>query len=192
MQLDTFFSVSQHTYLFLTSVLLGAGMGVVYDLFRALRIIFPPAARDGAVLVQDILFVLICGFGLFCFATLEGRGQLRFFMVFGSGLGFVLYILTIGNFITGVLRRVFSAVYGSLRKVYSSIIEPFVNLSRNICQKANAVFVGSSENVENNGISGKKHLKNADGLVYNEKAKLGSSMLMKGKEGDRVEKEQEY
>ncbi len=169
------------------SVLLGAAMGIVYDCFRVFRIIFPPAARDGAVLVQDILFTLICGFGLFCFSTLAARGQVRFFMIFGAGIGFVLYILTIGNFITGILRRVFGAIYGTLRKVYSFIIEPIVNLLRNICQKARPVFVGSSENVENKGICGKKHLKNMLGLVYNEKAKLGSSMLMKKKRGDRVE-----
>ncbi len=187
MQLETFFSVSQHTSLFLTSVLLGAAMGIAYDCFRVLRIVFPPAARDGAVLVQDILFTLICGFGMFCFSTLTARGQVRFFMIFGSGIGFVLYILTIGNFVTGVLRRVFSAVYGTLRKVYSFIIEPIVNLLRNICQKARPVFVGSNENVENNGICGKKHLKNAVRLVYNKKAKLGSSMLKKEKGGGRIE-----
>jgi len=173
LQLETFFSVSQHTSLFLLSVVLGAALGMVYDVFRAVRIIFPPAAKDGAVLVQDIIFCIICGFSIFCFSTLAVRGQVRFFIFFGSAIGFVLYILTIGNFITGVLRAVFGAIYGTLRKVYSVIIEQVVNLSRNICQKGSRVFVGSNENVENNGSSGKKHLKKDAGLVYNEKAKLG-------------------
>lgn len=177
MQLETFFSVSQHTSQFLLSVVLGGALGVVYDLFRTLRIIFPPAAKSGAVLVQDIIFCIICGFSVFCFSTLAVRGQVRFFIFFGSAIGFVLYILTIGNVITGVLRLVFGTIYGTLRKVYSSIIEQLVNLSRNICQKGSRVFVGSTENVENNGLSGKKHLKNDEHLVYNEKAKLGQSML---------------
>lgn len=177
MQLETFFSVSQHTSQFLLSVVLGGALGVVYDLFRTLRIIFPPAAKSGAVLVQDIIFCIICGFSVFCFSTLAVRGQVRFFIFFGSAIGFVLYILTIGNVITGVLRLVFGTIYGTLRKVYSSIIEQLVNLSRNICQKGSGVFVGSNENVENNALSGKKHLKNDEHLVYNEKAKLGQSML---------------
>lgn len=177
MQLETFFSVSQHTSQFLLSVVLGGALGVVYDLFRTLRIIFPPAAKSGAVLVQDIIFCIICGFSVFCFSTLAVRGQVRFFIFFGSAIGFVLYILTIGNVITGVLRLVFGTIYGTLRKVYSSIIEQLVNLSRNICQKGSRVFVGSTENVENNALSGKKHLKNDEHLVYNEKAKLGQSML---------------
>ena len=159
MQLETFFSVSQHTSLVLMSAVLGAALGVVYDVFRAFRIIFPPAAKDAAVLVQDIIFCIICGFSVFCFSTLAARGQIRFFMFLGSAVGFLLYILTIGNFIMGMLRAVFGTIYGTLRKVYSLIIEPIVNLSRNICQKGGRVFVGSNENVENNGLSGKKHLK---------------------------------
>ena len=156
---------------------MGAALGIVYDIFRALRIIFPPAAKSGAVLVEDIIFCIICGFSVFCFSTLTARGQIRFFILLGAAVGFVLYILTIGNVIIGVLRLVFGTIYSTLRKVYSLIIEPIVNLSRNICQKGVSVFVGSNENVENNGLSGKKDLKNESGLVYNKKAKLGSSML---------------
>ena len=177
MQLETFFSVSQHTSLFLMSVVLGAILGIVYDVFRAIRIIFPPAAKDGAVIAEDILFCVICGFSLFFFSTLAARGQIRFFILLGASLGFMLYILTVGNIIIGILRLVFGTIYSGLRKVYSLIIERIVNLSRNICQKGSAVFVGSNENVENKDISGKNHLKNESGLVYNEKAKLGSSML---------------
>ncbi len=149
MQLETFFSVSQHTSLFLMSVVLGAALGTIYDCFRALRIIVPPLAKDGAVLVEDILFCIICGFSVFCFSTLAVRGQIRFFVFLGAALGFVLYILTVGSLVTGILRLVFGTIYGTLRKVYSWIIEPIVNLSRKICQKGSSVFVGSNENVEN-------------------------------------------
>ena len=159
------------------SVVLGAALGVVYDVFRALRIIFPPAAKKGAVLAEDIIFGIICGFSVFCFSTLAVRGQIRFFIFIGAALGFVLYILTAGSVVIGILRLVFGAFYGCLRKVYSWIIERSVDLSRNICQKESKVFVGSNENVENKGLSGKKHLKIRDNLVYNEKAKLGSSIL---------------
>ena len=171
------------------SVVLGAALGVVYDVFRVFRIVFPPAKKSGAVLVQDIIFWLIYGFAIFCFSTLAARGQIRFFVFFGSLLGFVLYIVTVGNFITGVLRWFFDAFYGTLRKVYSVTIEPIVKILRKNCQKAMCVFVGSNENVGNNVISGKKHLKNKLRLVYNKKAKLGSSMLRKEIGGDRIERD---
>ena len=187
MQLETFFSISHQAGLFLMSVLLGAILGVVYDVFRAFRIVFPPARKSGAVFVQDILFWIIYGAAVFCYSTLAARGEIRFFVFLGSLAGFVLYILTIGNFIIGVLRWIFDAFYGVLRKVYSVTIEPIVNLLRRKCQKAVGVFVGSNENRGNNKRSGKKHLKNRLGLVYNKKAKLGSSMLRKKIGGDRIE-----
>ncbi len=187
MQLETFFSVSHQAGLFLASVVLGAVLGIVYDVFRALRIVFPPARKSGAVFVQDMLFWLIYGAAVFCYSALAARGEIRFFVFLGSLAGFVLYILTVGNFIIGVLRWVFDTLYGVLRKVYSITIERFVNLLRKKCQKAVGVFVGSNENVGNNKRSGKKHLKNRLGLVYNKKAKLGSSMLRKEIGGDRIE-----
>lgn len=173
MHLDTFFSISQQTALFLLSVVLGAALGVVYDCFRVFRIVFPPAAKNAAVVVEDIIFWLIYGFCVFCYSAVLARGQVRFFIVVGSLIGFVLYIVTIGNAVTGVIRRIVTAVYNVLRKVYSCIIEPFVKILRIICQKACPVFVRSHKNKEKNERTSKKLLKNTLGWVYNKKAKVG-------------------
>lgn len=173
MHLDTFFSISQQTALFLLSVVLGAGLGVVYDCFRVFRIILPRAARSASVAVQDVIFWLIYGFCVFCYAAVLARGQVRFFIVLGSLIGFVLYIFTIGNTVTGVIRRIVTAVYGVLRKVYSAIIEPFVKILRIICQKISPVFVRIYKNNPKKERSSKKLLKSAGGLVYNKKAKVG-------------------
>lgn len=173
MHLDTFFSISQHTALFLLSVVLGAALGVVYDCFRVFRIVFPPAAKNAAVAVEDIIFWLIYGFCVFCYSAVLARGQVRFFIVLGSLIGFVLYLVTIGNAVTGIIRRVVTAVYTVLRKVYSCTIEPFVKILRIICQKAAPVFVRSYKNTEKDERSFKKPLKKHLGLVYNKKAKLG-------------------
>lgn len=177
MRIESFFSVSQQTSLFLMSVILGAALGVVYDCFRVFRIVFPPAARTAAVAVQDIIFWLIYGFSIFCYSTVAARGQIRFFTFFGSLIGFTLYIFTVGSFVTSVIRRAVTSFYGILRKVYSVTIEPPVNLLRKICQKACLVFVGSHKNEVNTERSGENHLKNAVDLVYNDKANLGSCKL---------------
>lgn len=173
MHLDTFFSISQQTALFLLSVVLGAALGVVYDCFRVFRIVFPPAAKNAAVAVEDIIFWLFYGFCVFCYSAVLARGQVRFFIVLGSLIGFVLYLVTIGNAVTGIIRRIVTAVYKVLRKVYSCTIEPLVKILRIICQKARPVFVRSHKNTEKNERSLKKPLKNHHCLVYNKKAKLG-------------------
>ena len=176
MHLDTFFSVSQHTFLFLTSVVLGAALGILYDCFRVLRIVFPPAAKKNAVIAEDIVFWVIYGFCIFCYAAAYARGQVRFFMVFGSLIGFVLYIVTLGNLVTGAIRRVFEVVYKILHKVYSLLFEPLVKLKAKICQKLVTVFVRSHKNKR----SVKNPLKNAVNWVYNKKnVKLESFILKK-------------
>lgn len=149
MHLDTFFSVSEHTSLFLLSVVMGAALGVVYDCFRVVRILFPPAAESKSVAAGDIIFWLMYGFCVFCYAAAFGRGQVRFFIVLGSFIGFVLYILTVGNLITGIIRRIVTAFYNLLHKVYSFAIEPFVKSFKIICQKVLQFFVRIHKNVAN-------------------------------------------
>ena len=144
--MDTFFSVSQHTSLFLLSVVMGAALGVVYDCFRVVRILFPPAAESKSVTACDIIFWLMYGFCVFCYAAAFGRGQVRFFIVLGSLAGFVLYILTVGNMITGIIRRVVTAFYKILHKVYSLMIEPSVKSFKIICQKVLQFFVRIHKN----------------------------------------------
>lgn len=145
-------------------------MGVVYDCFRVFRILFPPAAKAGAVAVQDVIFWLIYGFGIFCYSAAVCGGELRFFMLFGSLLGFTLYIVTLGNLITGILRRIVTAVYRVLRKVYSVLFGPIVKLIRKLCQKVSSVFVRNHKNAPKHKISDRKPLQNILRLVYNKKA----------------------
>ncbi|MDE6131877.1 MAG: spore cortex biosynthesis protein YabQ [Oscillospiraceae bacterium] len=186
MNLNTFFSVSQQTASFLLSVLLGASLGVVYDLFRVARILLPPLQKPKPTFLADVLFWLIYGFCVFCFAAVSARGQVRMFMFFGSLLGFALYIFTLGNFITGVIRDIVTAVYKLLHKVYSALIEPFVKLLLTFCQKVSRFFVRSHKNNQKLKRSVKNPLKNRGKLVYNDKAKCNQLRKLFGKRVNKL------
>lgn len=187
MNLNTFFSVSQQTALFLLSVLLGASLGVVYDCFRVARILLPPLQKPKPTFLADVLFWLIYGFCVFCFAAVSARGQVRVFMFFGSLLGFALYILTLGSLITGIIRSIATVVYKVLRKVYSALIEPIVKLLRTFCQKVSRFFVRSHKNYQTLKRSVKKPLKNRGELVYNDKAKYNRFRTLFGKRVNKRE-----
>lgn len=131
-------------------------MGVVYDVFRVLRILFPPAAKTGAAAVQDILFWLIYGLCIFFYSAAVCGGKLRLFMFLGSLAGFALYIVTIGNFITEILRRFVTAVYKIIRKVYLALFEPPVKTLKKLCQKIPLFFVGNHKNAAKKVFSEKK------------------------------------
>ena len=116
LDLETFFTVSEQCSLFLLSVVLGLGIGVFYDVFRVLRIIFPSAAKKKAVFAEDMIFMVVSGAAVFVYAALLCRGQVRFFCVIGTFLGFLLYIVTVGSLIVGILRSIASAIAKFFRK----------------------------------------------------------------------------
>ena len=60
------------------SLLLGAALGVLYDLNRAFR---RACGRAWLRSVWDAMFCLAAAWGLFAFALGEGEGRLRLFML---------------------------------------------------------------------------------------------------------------
>lgn len=84
----------------LLSVLLGAGIGAVYDFFRELR---RAGGRFAAVLC-DVLFCAALCFGLFAFGLGPGDGSLRLFMICCMGCGWALYAVTV----SAIVRRFFA------------------------------------------------------------------------------------
>ena len=74
---ETFMTVSRQAELFLLSVPLGAAMGILLDVFRALRAAFPPAAKTLPTAVCDIVWLVLCGLGLYGFSVWTGDGMVR-------------------------------------------------------------------------------------------------------------------
>lgn len=146
MELEAFFTVSEQTSQFLLSVVLGAVWGIIYDCFRVLRIIFPPARKKAFLCASDIVFVLCCALALFVFSFVFCRAQIRFFCIFGAAIGFVLYFYTAGYVVTSVIRAITEIIYRILRKVYFLLIAPVVNLINTFCQKIVQIFVHTYEN----------------------------------------------
>ena len=136
MPLETFFTVPQQVWLFLASVLLGGAMGVVFDVFRALRIVFPQLHGSALTAVEDILFWLAYGGAVYVFSLLCGRGQLRGFFFLGSLAGFVIYLVTVGKAVVFVFGRVARLLSLGLRKVIHLKNILIVYLRNRIRQKA--------------------------------------------------------
>ncbi|MCL2054850.1 MAG: spore cortex biosynthesis protein YabQ [Oscillospiraceae bacterium] len=153
MRLETFFSISEQSRLFLLSVVLGVFLGVLFDCFRVIRIVLPPARRAGAVCLLDIIFLLCFGAAIFLYSAALGRGQVRFFYFLGSSVGFILYIVSIGNIVTSAVRFAVNIAYKALQRVYYIIIEPFVKIIGFFRQKGIGFFVRNHKVDDNLDIS---------------------------------------
>lgn len=120
-EVESFFSVCGQTRLFLMSVPLGAAFGVVYDVFRAVRVILPFMGKKLPTAVCDFIFMLICGLGIYFFSLSFARGEVRAYYAIGAALGFVIYYFTVGTLVMGVIREIFGLIYFAVERLAEAI-----------------------------------------------------------------------
>lgn len=120
---EAFMTVPQQAELFLLSVIMGAVFGVIYDVFRAARVVIPPLRRAVPTAVCDILFFVICGVGIFLFSLTFAGGSLRGFFWVGALIGWAIYFFTIGSLILGIIRGIFGGLYKLIGSAAAAVIK---------------------------------------------------------------------
>ena len=80
---------------FLYSLPLGAVLGIIYGIIALLRKTLN--LKKGTVIALDITFMLLCAVSIFYFSLGFLDGYIRVYVIFGAGLGFFIYRLTIGR-----------------------------------------------------------------------------------------------
>ena len=99
-------AIADQTAVFFRSLLLGAVLGCLYDLFRVSRLAFLLPAL--VVLAEDLLFFLCSSALLFAFMMEHSYGQVRWFILLGAALGWTLYYFTVGSLVmrcsAGIIR----------------------------------------------------------------------------------------
>lgn len=88
-------SLSAQTAYFLWSLVLGAALGVLYDVIRAARMVL--RAGKIHVLISDVVFFAVCGVVTSLFSLPFNKGDVRAFILFGEAVGFLAYRLTLGS-----------------------------------------------------------------------------------------------
>ena len=131
--------------LFFLSCLLGAGLGVVYDILKVLRNMV--GHHKVVVFIEDFIYALMFGFGYFSFCT-GLTGSIRGFVIFGMLVGCIIEMKTLGKATVFLLTKVFDTVwrftFAPLGSVFSKI---FGSIHRRIVKK-NLNFLKSKKNVK--------------------------------------------
>lgn len=154
---ETFFSIQEELVLFLLSCLAGAFIGVFYDIFRTLRLMIKH--NFFFVVLEDVLFLSCYAVFLSAFASVQARGELRFYFIIGNALGFTLYFFTLGSFVIRTLRKFF----GLLSRIFSPVKAVYVIF----CKKVRGKFVENSENFKKRIKKSKSLLPKHNDLLYN-------------------------
>ena len=89
---------------FAESFLLGFPAGVLLEIFRTLRAVFPHHAI--IVFLEDAIFSFSVCFLLQCYAWMFADGVLRWYHAAGALFGLCVWMLTAGALWIGLLRRI--------------------------------------------------------------------------------------
>ena len=122
--------ISTQTTLFLYSLALGFGLGVIYDIFRTLRM-FVPRIR-WVVITADVLYFTLCGVISFFFVLVTDEGKLRIYTVLGIMLGWCIWYFSFGL----LAMKISTAVVKGIKLFFAAIFKPVKFICRKIMRLA--------------------------------------------------------
>lgn len=128
------FSLADQTIYFLFSLLFGVILSVLYDAVRIVR--FLGFTKLWQIIVTDVVYFIVCAFLTVLFSLPFNKGEVRYFVLFGEAVGFIVYRFTIGECT--------ATIYCFLIHITKKIIEKSLQLLRffsNKLLKANRFVV---------------------------------------------------
>jgi hypothetical protein len=137
---DTYLTVHEELLLFFGAVLLGCALEILFDLFRAFRLIIPH--KTAATAIEDIIFILIWAGSVVCFTSVFAKGDLRIFYIIGNILGLILWRVTIGNPLVRLLSRLLHNILRLIKWLFSPITRLYVRTYKKCASK----FVNNAKN----------------------------------------------
>lgn len=151
---------------------LGFLLGVYYDVFRVARLVMRSSKR--VIFFQDLFFFVSAAVLTFFFALSVMGGELRFYLFFGSGLGFAAYYLTIGRLVMLCAGAVAKAVLCAWRWFWQMVFAPFRLLARLLRKPLKRLAQIGEKSGKKLSLFLKKGLKDAGYLLYNRKKRTVS------------------
>lgn len=115
--------LAEQTKVFILVSLLGAVLGLAYDVFRGFRI----ALGGGKIVTAlfDILFCACCAVSFFASALTLQQGQIRGYAVVGCVLGALLYFSALSPLVSAVIGKIAAAasrVPACIKRVFKKIV----------------------------------------------------------------------
>jgi len=118
---------------FIWSAIAGLFSGLLYDFFRAARVLLKPKAVT--IMIHDIIFLIVLAIVIFVLSFTVGRGELRFFEFIAIFCGFALYrlafrdsivkiLVALARFLLKVVIIILKIIIFPLKIIYKTLIKP--------------------------------------------------------------------
>lgn len=119
--------IVEQVYVFLYSILTGAIIGLLFDIFRAFRF---NSIKDIWVYIQDVIFWLMTAVIIITSAFLINEGELRIYMLIGYLLGAIFYMLLFSKFILGIFKFIVSHIRKACKICISNVKKVFTDFKK--------------------------------------------------------------
>lgn len=122
---------------FLMSLILGAVICFIYDVFKTMHLIFLKGFFE--VLVTDLLFWLLSGFLTYLFLIIRCNGIVRGYVICGAVLGFVTFRLTLSKLFLRTMRFIVVALMSILHFILAKCSFILLCINKYLKKVKNAV-----------------------------------------------------
>jgi hypothetical protein len=127
-----------HFIVFLYSLLWGALVYLLYELFRCIRILFNN--KFTVTVVCDLLFMINSALIVFVFSLTYNFGEIRIYMLIGFSASFILLRLTVGRVFTIVFLNLIRKIFLFFKKLMAKLLKSVLYLVYNLINKGKCIF----------------------------------------------------
>ena len=122
--------ITNQAYLFLIFVINGLLIGLLFDIFRILRISFK--TKDIVTYIEDILFWIMTGAIVLYSIFVFNNGEIRFFIFLGIIIGIILYMTLFSTYIIKIsvnIIKIFKNIFGN---IFKTLLVPLTFVGKSI------------------------------------------------------------
>lgn len=127
---------------FLYSLLFGVGLGMLYGVFKFIRVAF--LSTKTAVIIADIFFMLIASIALLLYSLAMLYGYVRIYIVFGALCGFLAYRFSLGKLIS----RIYCPLIKAINVIIQKIKTKFKKITKKLLKSSNNILYNMSKKID--------------------------------------------
>lgn len=176
-------SVTGQSVVFLSACVFGMVLGLVYDIFRIIRVAVPHGGL--AVFIEDVLFFLLCAVSTFLFLLYMSAGEIRFFVIIGEILGAALYYFSIGFLVYRSAKAIIGFLKKTLRLFWRFFSAPFRVIFGFVGNAFGKAVPKAQRLVKKPIKSARRHLHVDKKLMYNHRDKKKTKKKFRGQKRGR-------
>lgn len=159
--MDYIQGIAAQTENFLYAFGFGFLLGILYDVFRTLRMII--SRSKGFILFMDLLYFAVCTFLTFCFVLAVDSGRIRAYVALGEILGWLVYYFSFG----AIAMRISNSVVSLITRLFSAVFKPVKRLVNRFLRKFGKFEDFCKKNIRKSDKKLKFNLQKYRGIVYN-------------------------